>query len=62
MLEKPKISDAALVIIPDAQGLVDKGLCPLCRKETGAFRDKVSEKEYSLSGICQDCQDEIFEE
>ena len=24
------------------------------------FRDDLSRKEYSISGMCQDCQDEVF--
>ena len=24
------------------------------------FRDNLSRKEYSISGLCQDCQDEFF--
>ena len=31
-----------------------------CGKMVGAFRNPISEKEYRISGLCQDCQDEIF--
>ena len=33
-----------------------------CGKEVKAedFRDEISLKEYSISGLCQNCQDEIF--
>lgn len=34
--------------------------CPLCKKGIFAFRDKPSVKEFSLSGICQQCQDKSF--
>lgn len=39
------------------------GVCPGCgkviRTET-EFRDNLSRKEYGISGLCQDCQDDVF--
>lgn len=43
--------------------------CPTCRKEPEAtyegrpvfvFDDILSAKEYTISGMCQDCQDSVF--
>ena len=36
--------------------------CPACRKpiKEGDFRDALSRKEYSISGLCQECQDSVF--
>lgn len=31
-----------------------------CGGDASAFRDALSRKEYSISGLCQKCQDEIF--
>lgn len=31
-----------------------------CGKEIKEFRDSSSEREYTISGLCQDCQDKIF--
>lgn len=31
-----------------------------CGKEVGTFRDALSEKEYRISGLCQECQDSVF--
>lgn len=36
--------------------------CVSCGKAADQFRDKLSEKEYGISGLCQACQDEIFTE
>lgn len=33
-----------------------------CGKPVSGFRDDISQKEYSISGLCQRCQDEIFGE
>lgn len=36
--------------------------CPFCGCDTTnvKFRDKLSEKEFKISGLCQKCQDETF--
>lgn len=34
--------------------------CALCKQPAVEFRDSLSEKEYSISGMCQACQDKIF--
>jgi len=31
-----------------------------CGKMVGKFKDRLSEKEYSISGLCQRCQDKVF--
>ena len=31
-----------------------------CGKSVEGFRDALSKREYSISGLCQNCQDEIF--
>lgn len=38
------------------------GECPCCQKKIGSFKDLQSEREYTISGLCQDCQDKNFEE
>lgn len=39
-----------------------EGLCTICHCEIvlGDFTDKTSLKEYTISGMCQKCQDEFF--
>jgi len=43
---------------------VEKGICPFCNKtiDVSQFKDTLSLKEYKITGICQECQDEIFKE
>lgn len=36
-------------------------ICPTCGCEVGQFKDKLSELEFEISGMCQDCQDEVFD-
>jgi len=41
---------------------VNKGICPFCHKHVKIedFRNALSKKEYGISGLCQECQDETF--
>ena len=34
--------------------------CVICSGEANEFRDATSKKEYSISGMCQPCQDKIW--
>ena len=36
------------------------GTCIRCKKSVKIFRDRSSRLEYSISALCQTCQDEIF--
>ena len=42
----------------------DNRRCPFCDKDMsnieGMFRDKLSLKEFGISGLCQECQDKVF--
>ena len=48
------------LIFPEEKRLKDQGLCPMCSKPVGEFRNQLSHKEFNISGMCQDCQDDIF--
>ena len=41
---------------------VESGKCPFCKTlvEKGEFRDLLSLKEFKISGLCQQCQDQMF--
>lgn len=48
---------------PAAKIMKDASLCPSCGKRVypdEEFRDSLSEREYRISGLCQDCQDMVF--
>lgn len=47
-------------IFPEAFSKLEKGICPTCDKRFTDFRDAISEKEYTISGMCMDCQDSVF--
>ena len=35
-------------------------LCMTCSGDATAFKDDISRKEYTISGMCQTCQDGVF--
>jgi hypothetical protein len=41
-----------------------KPVCPWCKKEINMdeFKDQLSIKEFYISGLCQECQDEFFDD
>jgi len=42
---------------------IQREVCAVCHKKVDPktdFRDELSLKEYSISGMCQECQDKIF--
>lgn len=39
---------------------ITENRCTMCNKPAAQFKDKLSEKEFSISGLCQLCQDKIF--
>lgn len=47
-------------VFPKAIDAIKDGICPVCRNEITGFRDALSEKEYTISGMCQACQDRVF--
>jgi len=41
-------------------GAVAEASCVMCKGEASSFRDPLSKKEYTISGMCQECQDSVF--
>ena len=58
--KSPKVKAAIEKAFPGTAEAIKNKQCPLCRKPITDFRDKDSEKEYSISGLCQACQDRIY--
>ena len=44
----------------DRKDAITKNVCAMCKKPTKGFRDARSLKEYTISGLCQPCQDRLF--
>ena len=41
-------------------GAVAEASCVTCGGNAYSFRDSLSRKEYTISGMCQECQDSVF--
>ena len=37
-------------------------ICVICGQNAVVFNDELSEKEFTISGMCQKCQDSVFGE
>lgn len=46
----------------DMFGAAKAGHCPCCHEPIKGFKDELSKKEYTISGMCQSCQDKTFVE
>lgn len=42
------------------QDAASQQICTFCKKDANSFRDELSRKEYTISGLCQTCQDSVF--
>lgn len=39
---------------------IQQSKCVTCGKPATEFRDALSRKEYTISGMCQECQNSVF--
>lgn len=63
MSEKsPEVIRAIEDLFPGTTQAIAEHRCPLCKQPIGEFRNKLSEREYEISGMCQTCQDRVFTE
>ena len=46
----------------DRKACIANDICTTCGGNAGDFRDFLSAKEYTISGMCQTCQDIVFME
>lgn len=47
-------------MFPEKIKLLKQGFCVTCGELIQEFRDEISHKEYHISGMCQKCQDSVF--
>lgn len=59
--KSPQVVDALEHMFPGTRAAIKAGKCPVCSKPILKFKDLLSVKEYRLSGLCQQCQDEVFQ-
>jgi len=57
---EPAESRPADLIFPERQPTIRSNKCMSCKGDATEFKDELSKKEYSISGLCQKCQDKVF--
>ncbi len=65
MAEPTKKSDginalAKMFTGKDREIIIRTNKCMTCDEDAKEFRDDLSRKEYTISGMCQNCQDTTF--
>jgi len=43
----------------DRVGAIKSDTCAICKKEAKIFKDELSKKDYTITGLCQGCQDKF---
>lgn len=59
----PKLNSITKMMFPTAQIRINAGRCPLCNNKINGvddFKDELSIREYSISGMCAACQNKTF--
>ena len=61
-LIKPNQYKPVFNLFPEALERIKENKCAFCNKGIieSEFKDELSKKEYSISGLCQGCQDKTF--
>lgn len=68
-MPRPKKDDLLSVPVDDIAKMLfgrsrkdalGEGVCVCCGQPARGFRDALSEQEYRISGLCQQCQDKTF--
>ena len=56
----PDLNKPIFTLMPHLADRIINGVCTFCNITLDEFRDELSAKEYSISGMCQSCQDKTF--
>ena len=59
-IKKPDLNKPIFRFYKREKELIQRNKCPRCEAPITGFKDQISETEYSISGLCQKCQDKTF--
>ena len=64
MLTKPDLNKPVFKMkeFAEEKHMVEEDVCVFCKThiKEDDFKDELSKREYSISGMCQTCQDRLF--
>ena len=58
--KSPQMESVLTELFGDRRINIERNICNNCGKQVSIFKDKISEKEFAITGFCQQCQDRIF--
>ncbi len=58
--KKDPVLDHLLEVLTGRSTAIVNDECSSCKKPATEFKDALSRKEYTISGLCQVCQDKVF--
>lgn len=58
--EKDPVLAELMNLLFDRENKIKANKCVLCGKDATEFVDDFSRREFAISGLCQECQDEVF--
>lgn len=58
--EKAPVIEKFLEDLVGRSTAITQNKCTWCKGDASTFTDALSEKEYTISGMCQKCQDGVF--
>ena len=57
----PDLSKPIFSMMPELADRVINGVCTYCVEPLTLFKDELSKQEYGITGMCQACQDKVYE-
>ena len=57
----PDLSKPIFSMMPELADRIINGVCTYCVEPLTLFNDELSKQEYGITGMCQACQDKIYE-
>jgi hypothetical protein len=59
-MKSQRVKYAIKRLSPHPEAWEKSGICAICGGKAEQFRDALSAKEYTISRMCQGCQDGVF--
>lgn len=60
--KSPEIKKFIEALFPGTTSKIENKICPMCNLKVNEedFKEEINKREFTISGLCQDCQNQIF--